>query len=423
MSSPDALIYLDHAATTPVRDEVAMAMEEARQGAFANPSSPHAAGRRAKALLEDCRDRILGLVGATGRGDRLVFTSGATEANRLALLGMAAGIDAGLGAAGGGTTAISAYSARDHASICTAVAELGGRPGWDTVRVPLSPAGTLDVAWFSAWAAARPPGPRLLSTTLVCGQTGGVESCLGESPAVQSLPGTLVHVDATQAVGLLDVAFARLPAATLALAPHKFGGPRGVGGLVVGTGVPFAALAGGPQEGGLRGGTEAVTLAVGFAAALDLTVAERAAEGRRIARLRDRFEARLAAVVGACGAEMHVVGAGGPVAGPHAGDGPARRAPHISTIAFAARAAEGTRGRIDRQAFMMAADLEGVCVATGTACASGSSEPSPALVAMGLGDALVEGAVRFSFGRETTEADTDEAVARLGRVLARMAGG
>lgn len=419
MTTPVASIYLDHAATTPVRDEVAAAMEEARRVAFANPSSPHAAGRRAKARLEDCRERILGLVGATGRGDRLVFTSGATEANRLAILGLAAGSVAGPGKAGCDTTGVVAHSARDHASIRTAVAELAARPGWDAACAPLSPCGTLDGAWVSAWAAARPPRLRLLATTLVCGQTGSIESLLGESVRGDSSVDLLVHVDATQAVGMLDVAFARLPAATLALAPHKFGGPRGIGGLVIRAGVPFAAVAGGPQEGGLRGGTEPVTLAVGFAAALELAVAERAAAARRVTIIRDRFEAGLAAAAGACGMEIHVVGA----AGPRGGGPTGRRAPHISTIAFTARELAGTRGRIDRQAFVMAADLEGVCVATGTACASGSSEPAPALLAMGLSEPVVEGAVRFSFGRETTTTDVDEAVARLGRVLARMAGG
>jgi cysteine desulfurase len=416
--APGAIIYLDHAATTPMRDEVAAAMEEARPATFANPSSPHAAGRHAKARLEDCRDRILELVGATGRGDRLVFTSGATESNRLAVLGLAA-------VARGGAAA---HSARDHVSCRAAVAELAARAGWDTLCVPLSPDGMLDTACFLRWAADRPPGPRLLTTTLVCGQTGILEAGLVEAaahagsgpdggaaaPLAAAVPGVFVHVDATQAVGWCDVSFPRLPATTLALAPHKFGGPRGIGGLVIRGGVPLAPVVAGPQEGGLRGGTEAVTLAIGFATALELTVGERAAEARRIALLRDRFEARLTQAAEACGAEVHVVGAGG---------SPAWRAAHISTLAFSVLGPAGTRRRCDRQAFVMAADLEGVCTATGTACASGSSEPSPALVAMGLPEAVVEAAVRFSFGRETTAAVVDEAVARLGRVLSRMAAG
>lgn len=418
-----ASIYLDHAATTPVRDEVAAAMDDARRTAFANPSSPHAAGRRARARLEDCRERILRLLGATGPDDRLVFTSGATEANRLAVLGLA-----------GAGHGFAAHSARDHGSCATAVAELAGRPGrgrWHASCAPLTPCGTLDAGWLDRWAAGLPSGPRILCTTLVCGQTGILEDLLDDTAAGATCAaigsGLLVHVDATQAVGLGDVAFARLPAATMTLAPHKFGGPRGIGGLVVRGDVPLTPQTAGPQEAGLRGGTEPVALAAGFAAALELAAAERATEARRIEALRDRFERGLAALAGEIGVQMHVVGGGDPaahgrdvpgVSGPVVSGParPARRAPHISTIAWTAAA----RG-IDRQAFAMAADLEGVCVATGTACASGSTAPAPAVAAMGLPEPLLQAAVRFSFGRDTTVALVDEAVVRLGRVLARMA--
>jgi cysteine desulfurase len=419
-------LYLDHAATTPVRDEVALAMEEARRGAFANPSSPHAAGRRAKAVLEDCRDRIRTLIGATGRHDRLVFTSGATEANRLAVLGMAAAIPNAAG-----TTGVAACSARDHPSCVAAVAELAARQGaqrWETVRAPLTPAGTLDPDWLRHWTAAAAARPRLLCMTLVCGQSGTVEpfaedETLAWDPAAGSRERDLrVHVDATQAVGLFDVSFAHLassanlPAATLTLAPHKFGGPRGIGGLVVRSDIPLEPLAAGPQEQGLRGGTEPVVLAVGFAQALDLAVAERRAEAERLTSLRDRLETSLVARAREVGVKVHVIHGGG-----MGGTGP-RRAPHISTLAFSVSNAGAESGRgIDRQAFVMAADLEGVCIATGTACASGSSEPAPALAAMGLPQPVLESAVRISVGRDTTPAVIDEALARLGRVLARMA--
>ena len=423
-------LYLDHAATTPVRDEVALAMEEARRGAFANPSSPHAAGRRAKAVLEDCRDQIRTLIGATGRHDRLVFTSGATEANRLAVLGMAAAIPGA-----GGTTGVAACSARDHTSCVAAVTELAARQGaqrWETVRAPLTPAGTLDPVWLRHWAAAAAARPHLLCMTLVCGQSGTVEpfaepfaedETLPWDPAAGSWERDLrVHVDATQAVGLFDVSFAQLassaqlPAATLTLAPHKFGGPRGIGGLVVRSDIPLEPLAAGPQEQGLRGGTEPVVLAVGFARALDLAVAARRAEAERLTSLRDRLETGLMARAREVGVEAHVINGGG-----MGGTGP-RRAPHISTLAFSVLNAGAESGRgIDRQALVMAADLEGVCIATGTACASGSSEPAPALAAMGLPKPVLESAVRISVGRDTTPAVIDEALARLGRVLARMA--
>jgi cysteine desulfurase len=214
-----------------------------------------------------------------------------------------------------------------------------------------------------------------------------------------------VHVDATQAIGSGTGSWAGLPAATLTLAPHKFGGPRGIGGLVIRGGVALAAVADGPQEGGLRGGTEPVMLAVGFARALELAVAERHLDAARLAELRERFEEGLARVASAAGVTTEVIGRHVP------------RAPHISTIAFATVA-----GRwLDRQAIVMAADLEGLCAATGTACASGSSEPAAALLAMGLPEPVVQAAVRFSFGRDTSPDTITEALARLGRVLTRMA--
>jgi len=389
--TPAASIYLDHAATTPLDPEVARAIAAAERAAFANPSSQHAAGRAARRLLEDARERILALLGgraAGGRGDRLVFTSGATEANHLAVLGMAAAT----------TPGTLLFSRRDHSSVVAAAAA-AGRLGWAVGEIGLDVAGRLDAAAVADRLAAAGTAPRIVALTLVCGQSGSVESAGGLAAARAA---AAVHVDATQAAGLVPVDFATLGAATLALAPHKFGGPRGIGGLVVGAGVAIAARVAGTQEHGLRPGTEAVPLAAGFARALELAVARRDADAARIATLRDRFEAAiLRAAIGA-GVPATVIAAA------------AHRAPHVSTVAFPG---------VDRQALALAADLAGVCVATGTACASGSSEPAPALVAMGLAPEVVRGAVRFSFGRGTTGADVDEAVARIAPLLARRTAG
>ena len=378
-------VYLDHAAATPLRPEVAMAITEAQRLGFANPSSQHSAGRAARRLLEEARERILALVGgrggrATGDRDRLVFTSGASEANQLALLGMAIAQPA---------TGTILYSARDHASALQAVAAVGRR-GWHIQELGLDATGCSVSA-----PAAEQAGPRILSLTLVCGQTGAVQPlCLAGAAG----PETLIHIDATQAAGLLPIAVHALGAATLALAPHKFGGPRGIGGLVIRGGIAVAPVQAGSQEEGLRGGTESVALAAGFAKALELAAADREQESLRIAGLRDRFEGRLLETCRAAGIPAVVVAAA------------ARRSPHISTVAFPGR---------DRQALAMAADLAGVCLATGTACASGSSEPAPALVAMQLPRECVRGAVRCSFGRTTTVADVDLAVDRLAGLLRR----
>jgi len=421
-----AFIYLDHAATTPLDPEVALAIATAQRAAFANPSSQHAAGRAARRVLEDARERILALLGgrgAGGRGDRLVFTSGATEANHLALVGMAAATPPG--------TLL--FSRRDHASVVNAAAA-ARRLGWVVDEIGLDAAGCVDAAALAERLAAAGAAPRIVSLTLVCGQSGTVQSGTVQSGTVQSgtvqsgtvqsdtghaameqartlpqgagadaaVPPTAVHMDATQAAGLLPVDFSALGAATLALAPHKFGGPRGIGGLVVAQGVAIAPPAAGTQEHGLRPGTEAVPLAAGFARALELAHARRAADAVRIAALRDRFEGAILRAAAAAGMPATVIAS------------TAGRCPHVSTMAFPG---------LDRQALVLAADLAGVCLATGTACASGSSEPAPALVAMGLAPEIVRGAVRFSFGRGTTAADVDEAVARIAPLLARRTAG
>jgi cysteine desulfurase len=377
-------IYLDHAAATPLHPEVEAAVAEAQAIAYANPSSQHAAGRMARRLLEEARERIVELLGGQGGGvhrDRLVFTSGASEANRLAILGMAAA------AAPAGDLF---FSRRDHPSSVHAVLTVS-RQGWRLHELGLdATTGLVRTAASAAIVQRGATGPRIVSLTLVCGQTGSIEDL---SPfGGGHMTGVFVHVDATQGAGLLPLVFRDLPAATLSLAPHKFGGPRGIGGLVIRSGVALEPVQAGTQEQGLRGGTESVPLAVGFARALELAAADREHAAVRVAGLRDRLETRLIDVAQRAGIEARVIAA-------HA-----TRCPHIATIAFPG---------LDRQALAMAADLAGVCLATGTACTSGSSEPAPALVAMGLEPEVVRGAVRLSVGPMTTAADIDHAVERL----------
>jgi cysteine desulfurase len=385
MSGRDA-VYLDHAAATPPRPEVAEAMAHAAAAAWANPSSQHAAGRRARRELEECRERILALVGATtaGRGrDRLVFTSGMTEANRLAILGMAAG-----------RTGCIASSARDHASVRTAARELGSR-GWQVVEPPLDDQAAIDPDW--AFSAAM-PAPLILCLTLVCGQTGTREP-RGIGPAADSGGrDVLLHADAAQAMLCHPPSFADSGFATLSLAPCKFGGPRGIGATIVRAGIPFAGLVPGPQEGGLRGGTEAVPLAAGFARALEIVIGEQRVVAERLRLLRERLATRLIAAARAAGIPADVVAACGDAAA------------NLLVVTFPG---------IDRQAFVMAADLEGVACASGTACASGSSEPAPAVAALRIGSELDRSAVRFSLGAGTTEAEIDVTLARLQAVFGR----
>lgn len=382
-----AVLYLDHAATTPLRPEVEAAMAEAGRAGFANPSSQHAAGRQARQLLEEARERILSAIGCRTTGSyryRLVFTSGATEANRMAVMG--------LGRSPAGAVAV---SARDHASLRAAADALAARPGWGRAELPLDQHGRTDADAVAAWlGSTHSLSQRILCTTLVCGQTGVWEP----SPvaAVAAAQSCLVHADATQAVAFTDLSVPGLGVATLALAPHKFAGPRGIGGLVIRGDVDLTPLQPGPQETGMRGGTEPVPLAVGFAMALELACVERAEAAGRLTTLRKRFEAGVLAAAARQGIDAVVIG------------GSADRSPHIATISFPGR---------DRQAIVMAADLAGLCCATGTACASGSSEPAAALAAMGLAEPVARGAVRFSLGRSTTERDVDQAITVLEHVL------
>lgn len=385
-------IYLDHAAATPLRPEVMAAMEEAASTAFANPSSQHAAGRIAKRLLEDARDRIVDLVGGRATGatrDRLVFTSGATEANRMAMLGLARG------------GCLVAVSPRDHASVISAEKELSRR-GHSVRTLPLTPEGALTRdAIASVMAAARGPAV-LLTTTPVCSQTGLVDrGAIDVGSETAANGGLALHADSTQAAAWYPLAFAGSQLATMTLAPHKFGGPRGIGALVVRAGTALDPLLPGPQELGLRGGTEAVTLAVGFARALELATIERDEVFKRVTSLREEFESRFIAAAADAGLEAIVIGHGG------------SRAPHITAVSIVG---------MDRQAFVMAADLEGVCLSTGTACSSGSSEPPAVLAAMGLTSTVIAGTIRASFGRTTTTTDIDEAIKRLQRVFVRRGG-
>ncbi|NBS32968.1 MAG: cysteine desulfurase [Planctomycetia bacterium] len=390
---PPSELYLDHAATTPLDPEVADRVAQVQADVFGNPSSPHAPGRRARQLLDEAREQILADLGCSTA--QLVFTSGATEANHLAVLGL-------LPAEPPPDRPLRlATSSRDHESLRLAAAATQHKA--EVNSLPLAATGQLDQAAVTDWlrlnpeAGSQPTTTLLLATTLVCGQTGAIEDMTSlRGLLAQWAPQCLLHTDATQAVGRLPIDFYGLGVTSLCFAPHKFGGPRGIGCLVLRPGLDLKPLLHGAQQFQLRGGTEPVSLVAGCQLAVSLAVARQQAEAARLDTLRQRFELQLASCGRYAGIEPVVIAAAGP------------RSPHISTVAFPG---------IDRQAFVMAADLTGLAVATGTACASGSSEPAPALTAMGIERRLVQGAVRFSFGRSTTISDIDEAIARISQLL------
>lgn len=373
------MIYLDHAATAPPDPRVADAMLPHLTGRVGNPSEPHAAGRRARADLEAARAAIGALLGH----ERVVLTSGGTEADNLAVLGRCAGAPARL-----------VVSALEHPAVLRP-AEALARRGWELVVAPVLADGRVDLA---ALAELVRPGDALCCVMGASNITGVLQPV----PAVAELcaeRGVPLHVDQVQTAAGADASIAGLPGrVTAAVAAHKLGGPRGAGALVGAVDGLAPVAHGGGQEGGLRPGTEDVAGAVGLARALELRQGPgAAAERARRAALRDALEARL----------------GLPVAG-----GSAERLPgHLLLLT-------GFRG--DTAVRLL--DERGVCVAAGSACASGEPEPEVALVAMGIDAAAARGAVRVTLGPETTEADVDgfaaawaEVAAELGRAREALA--
>lgn len=361
-------IDLDHHATTPTRAEVWDAVRAAPDG---NPSSVHAAGRAARRALDDARERVAHLLDC--EPDEVIFTGGATEANNLAVFGLRPV----------STAPRVVASPLEHPCVIEPLKHLRGvAVDW----LPVSNSGVVEVGGL-----APDPEVRFATVMLANHETGAVQPVRA---IVDALPGVPVHTDAAQAVGKMPVSVRKLGVAALTASGHKFGGPKGVGLLVLRRGTPFrtTTLFGGNQQGGRRAGTEAVPLAVGFAVALELAVRDMEANRTKWAALRSRLIAQLS---------------GGVVNGPPDG------LPTVLNVSF-----PGVRADL----LLMALDLDGVACSAGAACSSGSLLPSPVLRAMGLPMEVVRSAVRFSFGRDTDFADIDEAAGRITRAVERTRG-
>ena len=266
-----------------------------------------------------------------------------------------------------------------------AAADVLTRHGWTIHRLEVTSQGSVDPRQLDALLH---PGTRFVSVMLANNETGVVQNVreIAERCARLGIP---MHTDAVQAAGKVPVDF-RAGVSAMTVAAHKFHGPIGIGALILRDNVLLEpSLFGGFQQGGLRPGTESVALAVGMHAALGAWEREGTARTSRLAALRDRLESGLAA---GCAGSLAINGAG------------AERLPQTSNVAFLG---------LDRQALLMALDLAGVACSTGSACASGSSEPSPVLTAMGCSAAVLAGSLRFSLGATTTEAEVDTAIARI----------
>jgi len=359
-------IYLDNAATTPLRADVVEAMREAAVDADYNPSSLHAEGRRAAGVLDSARDRIAAVLCA--HRNEITFTSGGTESDNLAIVGtMRAG-------ARGSSVACSAV---EHHAVLDALRALG-EDGYRPAVLPVDNDGLVE---FDAFSETLKSGTALVSVMYANNETGVVQPVAALATAAQRHRVTF-HTDAVQAPRWLPLDVQALGVDLLSLSAHKFGGPKGIGLLYVRRGTTLEPLfSGGGQEFGRRPGTENLAAIAGMAAALESATSERAAVSERVRRLRDRLESGLRSIP-----DVRINGAG------------ADRLPNVCNAGFAG---------LESAALLVALDLAGVAVSAGSACTSGSLEPSHVLAAMGLEPRRRQGAIRFSLGPETTKAEIE----------------
>ena len=377
-------IYLDHNATTPILPEVVEAIRACWSEPYLNPASQHAFGRVARRVLEDTRDRVAELLGA-GASDRVIFTSGGTEANNLAIRGLLE--RAGACSPPPRSAAHLVISAIEHPSITTLTNHLS-QTGHTIDHLGVDANGVICVDNLHDKLRAD---TRLVAAMLANNETGVIQP-IAELAAICHKHNVPLHVDASQAVGKSALNFCDLGAATLTIAAHKFGGPLGIGALIARHDINLEPqLFGGFQQAGLRPGTESVALAVGLSTALELWNLHRREWPAQLQECRDRFESLLRDAP-LKHSQIEIIGAAAP------------RLPNTSNIAFVG---------FDRQQLFLALDQAGVACSTGSACASGSSEPSPVHIAMGLEPAVISSALRFSFGVSTTADEVAEAARRI----------
>ena len=380
-------IYLDHNATTPIDPEVVEAMDRIHSAGLGNPAAQHQFGQRARRALEEARHGIAEILGAdldAAEPDRLVFTSGGTEANNLAVLGIAR-------AAAGGEPGQVILSGIEHASVIEPAERLMD-DGWQVDTLGAHADGTVRGERLTELLAEE---TRLVSVILANHETGVIQP-VGELAEICNRAGVPMHTDAVQMVGKGPVDFRWLGVAALSLAAHKFHGPLGVGALILRAGVPIEPLLfGGHQQEGLRPGTESVALAVGMWTALRVWQREQDSSAARLTGLRDRFEGVLKAALP--NIMIH-------------GDR-ARRVPRTSNVGFPG---------LDGQILFTALDAAGVACSMGSSCASGSAEVSPTLLSMGIPRTTAACTLRFSLGSTTTEAQIDEAVRRIAVVCRKL---
>ncbi len=375
-------IYLDHNATTPISATVADRMDRAVRDLWGNASSVHHFGQQAKAAVDEARGQVAALLGANA--SEIVFTAGGTESDNFAIRGAAEALEPS------GRRHLIA-TAIEHEAVLKTLAALARR-GWRTTLLPVDASGLVAPG---ALSDAITDDTALVSVMHANNEIGTLQP-IAELAAIAKSRGALMHTDAVQTAGKVAIDVGALGVDLLSISAHKFGGPKGIGALWLKKGtrlLPF--LTGGRQERNRRAGTENVPAIVGLGAAAELAREKWRAEGARLGLMRDRLEAGILAAV--TGAQRN--GAATP------------RVPNTANISFE---------RIESESLLIGLDLEGIAVSSGSACSSGTLEPSHVLKAMGLPHSRTLSSIRFSLGAGNTDAEIDQVIKVLPPLVEKL---
>ena len=377
-------VYFDYNATTPLASEVIEAVARASRDTFGNASSVHHFGQQAKAALDDARSELAALI--HGDPSEIVFTSGGTEADNMAIRGAAEAIEPT------GRRHLIA-SAIEHEAVLNTLKALARR-GWRTTLLPVDDSGIVAP---DRLREALADDTALVSIMHANNEIGTIQP-IAELAQLAHARGALLHTDAVQSLGKIPVDVRALGADLLSLSAHKFNGPKGAGALWIKRGTRLLpTVTGGKHERNRRAGTENVPAIVGLGVAARLAGGKLGAEAARVAALRDRLEEGIL----------------GGVPGTAVNGARGSRVPNTSNISF---------DRVEAESLLIALDLEGIAVSTGSACSSGTLEPSHVLRAMGLSTHRTQNSLRFSLGMFSTEAEVDRVVEVLPRLVEKLRG-
>jgi len=384
MNASPMRVYFDYNATTPMAPEAADAVARISREVFGNPSSVHHFGQQAKSVLDEARSAVAALVDADPT--EVVFTSGGTEADNLAIRGAALALEPS-------ARRHIVASAIEHEAVLNTFKALARR-GWKTTLVPVDQSGVVDL---SRIREAVTTDTALVSVMHANNEIGTVQP-VAEIAAIAHERGALMHTDAVQSAGKIPVSVKALGVDLLALSAHKFNGPKGVGAMWVRRGTRLEnVITGGKQERNRRAGTEPVASIAGLGVASRLALSKIASEAARLSSLRDRLEAGI--LEGVSGTAVN-------------GDG-SPRVPNTTNISF---------DRIEAESLLIALDLEGIAVSTGSACSSGTLEPSHVLRAMGFPAHRTQNSLRFSLGLYSTTEEVDRVIGVLPRLVEKLRG-